>query len=355
MEMQPLIVGAVAYDAKVVPIWEGIRDYFRDAPVEMDVVWFSNYEAQVEALLAGFVDVAWNTNLAYVRTHHATEGACRVLAMRDTDVGFRTLLVGRSGELTDAKELEGQTLALGSADSAQAAIMPVHYLARGALARRGRRARPLRLRRRQARGHRAERARGAEAVLDGQADAAAVGAASWDVFVRCGDVPPGRLAPFWTSPPFNHCNFTVLASLDAERADAWTRACWRWTGGSASIGGSSSSRASASGSPRSSTATVTSSRPSRNRGSSRDGDAEPGRAGRFVRRRGPRPRLGTDLRPRRLPLRRRGRARCSSSQPNPALAHELPAWCRGTGHELVAAEPDGGTDVFRIRRGAHGS
>ncbi len=26
---------------------------------------------------------------------------------------------------------------------------------------------------------------------------------------------------------------------------------------------------------------------------------------------------------------------------NPALAHELPAWCRGTGHELVGAEPDG--------------
>ena len=60
------MVGAVAYDPKVVPIWEGIRDYFRGAPVEMDVVWFSNYEAQVEALLAGWIDVAWNTNLAYV-------------------------------------------------------------------------------------------------------------------------------------------------------------------------------------------------------------------------------------------------------------------------------------------------
>ena len=83
MKMQPLIVGAVAYDAKVIPIWEGIREYYRGAPVEMDVVWFSNYEAQVEALLAGFVEVAW------------------VLAMRDTDVGFTTLLVSRAGELTD--------------------------------------------------------------------------------------------------------------------------------------------------------------------------------------------------------------------------------------------------------------
>ena len=61
-----------------------------------------------------------------------------------------------------------------------------------------------------------------EAVLDGRADAAAVGAASWDVFVRAGEVPPGRLEPFWTSPPYSHCNFTALPSIDAELADAWT-------------------------------------------------------------------------------------------------------------------------------------
>jgi phosphonate transport system substrate-binding protein len=59
-------------------------------------------------------------------------------------------------------------------------------------------------------------------VLDGRADAAAVGAASWDVFVRSGEVPPGELAPFWTSPPYSHCNFTVMPSLDSEVADEWT-------------------------------------------------------------------------------------------------------------------------------------
>jgi len=51
--MNELMIGAVAYDPKVVPIWEGIKDYFRGAAVEMDVVLFTNYEAQVEALLAG--------------------------------------------------------------------------------------------------------------------------------------------------------------------------------------------------------------------------------------------------------------------------------------------------------------
>jgi len=40
---------------------------------------------------------------------------------------------------------------------------------------------------------------------------------------------------------------------------------------------------------------------------------------------------------------------------NAAIAHELPAWCRGTGHELVGAEPDGDRTRYRIRRGALGS
>ena len=216
-------VGAVAYDAKVIPIWEAIREYYRGSPVEMDVVWFSNYEAQVEALLEGWIDVAWNTNLAYVRVHHATRGTCRVLAMRDTDVGFRTLLVGRAGELTEADDLRGRILALGSADSAQAAIMPVHYLRLEGLSP-GEDVGLLRFDSdvgKHGDTGRSER-EALEAVLTGKADAAAVGAASWDVFVRAREVPPGRLAPFWTSPPFNHCNLTVLGSLDAERADAWT-------------------------------------------------------------------------------------------------------------------------------------
>lgn len=41
---------------------------------------------------------------------------------------------------------------------------------------------------------------------------------------------------------------------------------------------------------------------------------------------------------------------------NPAVAHELPAWCRGTGHRLVATEPDGSDrTIFRIERGPFGS
>jgi ABC-type phosphate/phosphonate transport system substrate-binding protein len=221
--MDRLMIGAVAYDPKVVPIWEGIREYFAGAPAEMDFVLFSNYEAQVEALLSGTVDVAWNTNLAYVRVVAATGGKCRVLAMRDTDLGFRTLLVGKVGALNAPADLVGKTLALGSRDSAQAAILPVHFLA----------AEGLELDRNYVVvrfdtdvGKHGDTGRSEvdalRAVLAGEAVAAAVGAASWDTYVRAGDVPPGELAPFWTSPPYNHCNFTALPSLDPMAADAWT-------------------------------------------------------------------------------------------------------------------------------------
>ena len=218
--MPELMVGAVAYDPKVVPIWEGIREYFAVSEVSMDFVLFSNYEAQVDALLEGRIDVAWNTNLAYVRVLRATGGGC---AMRDTDLEFHTLLVGRTGEMTKTADLRGKTLALGSADSAQAAIMPIYHLSREGF-RMGENIRLLRFDSdvgKHGDTGRSERDALA-AVLDRRADAAAVGASSWDALVRAGEVPSGRLSAFWTSPAYSHCNFTALPSLPTDLALAWS-------------------------------------------------------------------------------------------------------------------------------------
>jgi ABC-type phosphate/phosphonate transport system substrate-binding protein len=68
-------VGAVAYDPKVVTIWEGMRRYFvEEAKLPVEIVLFQSYGAQVSALLArpadGIpqIDIGWNTNLAYVQS-----------------------------------------------------------------------------------------------------------------------------------------------------------------------------------------------------------------------------------------------------------------------------------------------
>ena len=64
---QTLILGAVAYDPKVVTIWDGFTRYFAEHGLAFDYVLYSNYERQVEAQFAGDIDVAWNSPLAWLR------------------------------------------------------------------------------------------------------------------------------------------------------------------------------------------------------------------------------------------------------------------------------------------------
>jgi phosphonate transport system substrate-binding protein len=221
MTTRPLVIGAVAYTPNVVPIWEGIRDYFTNSPAEMDFVLFSNYGRQVEALLDGHIDIAWNTNLAWVRTVLRTDGACRALAMRDTDLTFATVFVTRPGSgLRDITDLKGRRLALGSRDSAQAAILPVHFL-RGA----GLRESDVDLLRIDSDlGKHGDTGRSEldaiRAVLDERADAAALGITTWEAIGR-DELMPGALEQFWQSPSYCHCNFTALDTLPAGRTDPW--------------------------------------------------------------------------------------------------------------------------------------
>ena len=217
----PIIVGSVAYTPNVVTIWEGIRDYFADSSAEMDFVLFSNYGRQVDALIAGTIDLAWNTNLAWVRTVAQTDGACRALAMRDTDTVFQTVFVTRAGSnLAGLQALRGRRLALGSRDSAQAAILPVHYLDQAGL---GTDEVEL-LRINSDVGKHGDTGRSEldalRAVLDERADAAAIGINTWAAIGR-GELMPGAFEVFWESPTYSHCNFTALPALTEERATPW--------------------------------------------------------------------------------------------------------------------------------------
>ena len=216
----PMVVGAVAYTPNVVPIWEGIRDYFRGSGADMDFVLFSNYERQVESLLEGGVDIAWNTNLAWVRTVGLTGGTCRALAMRDTDVTYQTLFVSRAGmNLSGLESLRGRRIALGSRDSAQAAILPLHYIRASGLGS------EIELVRFDSDvGKHGDTGRSEldalRAVLDDKADAAAIGIGTWDAMAR-GEITPGAFEVFWRSPHYCHCNFTALSRLEDERAEPW--------------------------------------------------------------------------------------------------------------------------------------
>ena len=128
---ETILLGAVAYDPKVVTIWEGIRGHFQEQGVRMDFALFSNYERQVEELLKGHIDVAWNTPLAHVRVRQRTRGESLSLGMRDSDRDFRAKVLSRRATgIKSLKGLEGKTLAVGSADSTQARILPLYFLAK---------------------------------------------------------------------------------------------------------------------------------------------------------------------------------------------------------------------------------
>ena len=219
-------LGAVAYDPKVVTIWEGMRRYFHEeAQLPLEVVLFQSYEAQVEALLAQpgdavpRIDIAWNTNLAYLQADEWSGHACRAIAMRDTDLGWMTKIVAvTGGPVTTIADLKGRTLALGSRDSGHAAILPVHFLAQQGM-REGTDYQTLRFN--TDLGKHGDTGTSevevVRAVLDGRADAGAIGSPFWNTVRSEHLVPEGALTEIWSSPAYNHCMFTARADFDAER------------------------------------------------------------------------------------------------------------------------------------------
>jgi phosphonate transport system substrate-binding protein len=216
-------VGAVAYDPKVVTIWEGMRRYFHEeAHLAVEVVLFQSYEAQVSTLLAApgdpspRIDIAWNTNLAYLQADVWSDHRCRPIAMRDTDIAWTTKIVAvKGGPIAALPDLRNRTLALGSRDSGHAAILPVHFLETAGLVE-GKHYVTLRFDSDVGKHGDTGRSEAevVRAVLDGRADAGAIGSPFWKAVHSERLVPEGALTEIWTSPPYNHCMFTARPDLD---------------------------------------------------------------------------------------------------------------------------------------------
>ncbi len=221
--MSSIVIGAVAYDPKVVPIWEGMRDYFREVGPEIDYVLYSNYDSLVRALLAKEVAMGWNTNLAWLKAQHRTQGTCRALAMRDVDARFTTIFVARSDSgVEKLEDAQGKRIAVGSADSAQAAILPVHFLQDAGVDL----DQCTVLRFDLDVGKHGDTGTSELEVLralrEGQADIGVVGDTTWARLLNDRKIDPREIQPFWTSPGYCHCNFTVLEDFPEDQAEQWT-------------------------------------------------------------------------------------------------------------------------------------
>jgi len=224
--LRPLLVGAVLYDPKVAVIWDIIARYFAARDVAMDCVFYTNYELMVDALLEAHIDVAWNSPLAWVDAQRRTGGACRAVAMRDTDRDRRThVLVRADGGVRHVRELKARTVAVGAKDSPQATLLPLHFLA-------GQGLRPgldfTVVRHDVLVGKHGDHVGGERnalaALVHGRAQAACVLDLNWDAWRADGTVDPAEVRVLATTPPFDHCNFTVTARVDESRILPWTEA-----------------------------------------------------------------------------------------------------------------------------------
>jgi phosphonate transport system substrate-binding protein len=212
-------IGAVAYDPKVVTIWEGFKPYFSERGAEIDYVLYSTYDAQVDANLTGEVDVAWNSPLAWLKSQIVSNGGCRALAMRDSDRDLTTKIVVRNDSpLAALADLRGKTIAVGASDSPQATLIPLEMIAEaGVDPRKDCRVLYHNVMVGKHGDHVGGERDAAKALAAGAADAACVLDGNYAAFVKDGTFASGATRVLATTPPFDHCNFTVRADLPEER------------------------------------------------------------------------------------------------------------------------------------------
>ncbi len=224
MSNESILLGAVAYDPKVVTIWEGIREHFLSEGVALDFALFSNYERQVEMLLEGRIDVAWNTPLAHVRVQRRTGGRSRSLGMRNTDRDFRAhVVVRRDAVIAALPDLKGRTLAVGTRDSTQARILPLQFLKEAGVDVTSLRLLPFDTDAGKHGDTGTSELDVLKALQEGRAEAGALGDLVWVQQSAAGRVDSSKVAVLWTTPPFDHCMFDALPSLSEAKAAAFRR------------------------------------------------------------------------------------------------------------------------------------
>jgi len=129
------------------------------------------------------------------------------------------------GPIAELADLKGRTLALGSQDSGHAAILPVYFLEREGLIE-GRDYETLRFNTDLGKHGDTGTSESdvVRAVLDGRADAGAIGSPFWSAVRSERLVPEGALTEIWTSPLFNHCMFTARSDLEPALEQQFAKA-----------------------------------------------------------------------------------------------------------------------------------
>jgi ABC-type phosphate/phosphonate transport system substrate-binding protein len=217
---ETLLMGAVAYDPKVVTIWTGFRRWLAGLGLPFDFVLYSHYERQVEDLMAGRIHAAWNSPLAWLRSERlaAARGRrVRSAVMRDTDQDLTSVVVVRAdSDLASVADLKGRVVGVGAVDSPQATLIPLAYL-------RGQGVDGIVRRFDVGTGLHGDHLGGerdaAQALLAGEVDAACMIDGNHLLFSREGTLPAGATRILAQTPLYDHCTMTIVDTAPAAEAD----------------------------------------------------------------------------------------------------------------------------------------
>jgi phosphonate transport system substrate-binding protein len=226
---KPILIGAVVYDPKVATIWEIIKDFFIAEGLPIDCVFYSNYEIQVDALVAGHIHIAWNSPLAWVDLQRRTGGSSRALAMRDTDRDRIThLIVRRDSGIQALHDLRGKVVATGAKDSPQATLLPLHLLqSHGLMPHEDFTVRRFDILVGKHGDHIGGELEALRSLQRGESDACAVLDLNWERWQADGTADAASLVSLTETPAFDHCNFSVLESFAAGQEERWKEVLFR--------------------------------------------------------------------------------------------------------------------------------
>ena len=215
-----LLLGAVAYDPKVVTIWDGFREWFKQHDFDFDYVLFSNYERQVAAHFDGLFHVGWSSPLAWVQTDRVAKARgiqAGTLCMRDTDQDLTSVIVSRAGSgIEGIEDLRGKTVGVGAPDSPQATLIPLNHLAAAGLEPgRDFEVRQFDVLFGKHGDHIGGERDAVKALIKGEVDAACMIDGNHLLFAQEGTLQRGSTQIVTRTEHYDHCIFTTLPGRDA--------------------------------------------------------------------------------------------------------------------------------------------
>ena len=217
-EEEPLRVGMIPdAGATQVSIEEKapLQSYLSDKlgrPVELIIP--TNYNATVEAIGNGSLDIAYFGGLTYVKAHERY-GAIP-LVQREIDRQFHSLFIAHAGSgIGKLADLKGKTFCFGDINSTSGHLMPRLILKDAGL--------PAETAFAEFR-HTGSHPATAQAVASGACDAGALDETVFRQLVEEGKVPAEKVTVFHTSPPFTDYVWAARRDLSEKDREAFSQA-----------------------------------------------------------------------------------------------------------------------------------